>query len=109
MDRRSSKRKIVSIIGELISNGNHYKGHIENVSENGIFMNIANTKSAVDFIPSVTPEVRFKLPSGNVLNLQCEIKWLHTYKTTSHGLMNSMGMEIKDPPVEYKEFIKSLK
>lgn len=107
MDKRYVKRIVVSIKGELVVGANSYTGNIENVSDKGVFINVASTDTAVDFVPGTTPELRFQLPSGETLNLKCEIRWLHTYKT-DYGLTNSMGMEIMSPPAEYTEFIKTL-
>jgi hypothetical protein len=108
MEKRHPKRVIVSLVAELISEDKSYVGIIENLSEKGIFMKISSTNTAIGFIPGNTPMVKFQISSGETLNLRCEIRWLHTYKTPTHDLINKIGMEIIDPPTRYKEFFKTL-
>jgi hypothetical protein len=108
MGKRPSKRKIVSLNAELISGSKSYTGIIENVGVKGVFIRIPSAESAIDFVPGATPQLKFQSPSGETLNLQCEIKWLHTYKTPSKDLINKIGMEIIDPPTIYTEFFKTL-
>lgn len=106
MERRRSKRILVSLKAELISGDVSYAGIIENLSEEGIYMRTLPTKAATDFTPETKHELKFQLPSGETINLHCKVKW--SYKTPPHGLTNSVGMEIIDPPPEYKEFLKTL-
>jgi len=106
VERRRSKRKIVSLEARLVSGGVRLAGVIENLSEEGIYMRTAPTKSVIDFSPGTPLELSFQLPSGEMLNLHCNVKW--AYKTLPHGLTNSIGMEIINPPQKYKEFLKSL-
>jgi hypothetical protein len=106
MERRRFRRKIVSLKAELISGGVSYLGVIENLSEEGIYMRIAPTKNAIDFVPGTKVELRFQPSSEETLNLPCSVKW--AYKTPPHGLTTSIGMEIINPPPEYKEFLETL-
>jgi hypothetical protein len=107
-ERGNAKRTIVSMKGEFLSNGKTYTGHVGNVSKNGMFMSVFNPRTVVDFIPGTKSEVKIYLSSGKTIRLRCEIKWLHTYKTSSQGLVNSLGMALKDIPREYKEFIETV-
>jgi hypothetical protein len=53
--------------------------------------------------------LKFQIPSGETLNLNCEVIWLYTKKTPPPGFkQNNIGMEIIDPPLKYKEFFKTL-
>ena len=106
MERRSSKRKIVSIHAELISDGTSYEVFIENMSKDGIYIVTNPEKTNVDFITGKRFNVEFQTASGGILNLKCRVKW--QYKTPPHGLTYSVGMEIIDPPAPYKEFFQSL-
>ncbi len=106
MEKRYSKRIIVTLKAELISHGINYKGFIENVSENGLYIVTAPTETPASFIPDMPCEIKFQLPSGEALNLHCKVIW--SYKTPPHGLTNSIGLEIIDPTSEYIESLKNL-
>ena len=92
----------------LISGGNNYAAFIGNVSEGGAFAKTSPTTTAADFVPGTLIELKFQIPSGEELNLTCEVIWLHTKKIEAQGLINSMGMEIIDPPSTFREFLKTL-
>ena len=102
MERRDSKRKIVSISAELISDNARYAVFIENMSKDGIYIVTKPEKTKIDFTTGKKYDVKFQAASGTLLNLKCRVKW--TYKTPPHGLTYSVGMEIIDPPALYKEF-----
>ncbi len=107
MERRRSKRIILSLEAELISGDTSYDGLIGNISEDGIYMRTMPTKTSIDtFTPGTNFELKFQLPSEEKLSLHCIVKWSH--KTPPHGLTYSMGMEIIDPPPEYKKFLETL-
>ncbi len=101
---------LANAIGELISGSKSYIVFIANLSEKGIglYVGTAPTETAIDFAPRTKLEIKFQTPSGEILNLHCELKWLHTYNNPPHGITNSMGMEIIDTPPKYIEFFKTL-
>ncbi|MBI5050982.1 MAG: PilZ domain-containing protein [Nitrospirae bacterium] len=105
-DRRRSKRIIVNLRVELIFADKNYVGFIENISEEGIYMVTAPTNPAIDLTAGTALELKFQLPSGRALNLNCKVKW--AFKTPTHYLTNSLGLEIIEPTQEYKEFLKVL-
>jgi hypothetical protein len=108
----------VNIKADLISSVKTYEGFIMNLSDDGIYAVATPTKTATDFIPGNLLKVKLQnnfIPgnllkvklqnnSGETLNLNCEVKWLHTYKTSPHDLTNGMGIEIIDTPQEYRDF-----
>jgi hypothetical protein len=50
------------------------------------------------------------LPKGaRKTNLHCVIRWVHINKVPLHGFRYRMGVEIKDPPSEFRAFLKTLK
>ncbi len=106
MERRHSKRIIVNLKAELISGSVSYAGFIGNLSEDGIYLITDPTKTPVDFTPGTPLEVKFEPLTGETLCLNCMVKW--SYKTPPHGLANSIGLEIIDTPLKYKEFLKTL-
>ena len=107
MEKRRSQRTVISSKAELILGDKNYSGLVANVSEKGIFIIItAPDKTTIDFAPETTVELKFELPSGEILNLHSKIKW--SYKTLSNHITYSIGMEIIEPPLKYKEFLETL-
>jgi hypothetical protein len=106
MDARQHKRVIVTLEAELIFQDFRIASSIENLSEEGVYLITPHSKSALDFTPGTLLELRFLLPSGEKQCLNCKVKW--SYKTPPHGLTNSIGMEITDPPLSFKESLKAL-
>ncbi len=107
MELRSSKRIIVNSPAEIIAGDKRYASTIENLSVKGIYVTTAPLKFPLDFTSDMLLELRFRLMSGEKLNLQCKIKW--SYQTPPHGYTHSIGLEVIDPPLTYMEFLKSLK
>ncbi len=91
---------------ELLADGISYVGIVENISEKGLYMIVNPSKTLIDFTARTKLELKFQLPSGESLNLPCQVKWL--YKTPPHGLTYSMGMEILKQSPEYIEYFSAL-
>ncbi len=106
MELRSSKRIIINSPAEIIVGEKRYASTIENLSDKGLYVTTAPLKSPIDFSPDTLLELRFKLMSGEKLNLQCMVKW--SYQTPPHGFTNSLGLEVMDPPQAYMEFLENL-
>lgn len=102
MDARRHKRLIVNIQAELLSGDKHIRVIIENLSEEGMYV---TADSSFNSMADVPVEIRFESPAGEKLNLHCLVKW--SYKTPPHGLTNSVGMTIIDPPLTYIETLKT--
>ena len=98
----------MNLLAELFAGSESYIGAIENLSEYGIYARIFHQKKSMDLTPGTALELKLKCLSGEKLNLHCEVKWIHIYETPSHDLVNSMGMNIIDPPQKYKELIRNL-
>jgi len=108
MEKRNLLRIPVYIEADIIAGGVSYPGFIGNLSENGIYAEIAPTNTATDFTPGTTLDVEFQHPSGEELDLLCEVTWLYTKKKSPQGLINSIGLEIIDAPLKFKDFLKTL-
>ncbi len=108
MEKRNISRIIDGLDAEIISGGISYAGIIMNFSEEGLHLVTATANSAVDIAPATTLELKCKLPSGEEIILDCEVKWFQT-RTSPHGISFSLGMGIQNPPEEYKEFVKTAK
>lgn len=107
MEKRRHKRIIDNLDAEITAGDITYAGIIMNLSEDGCYMVTATSNKDVELGNHLKLKLKCKLPSGKALNMNCEVKWFQT-KTSPYGTSFSMGMEIINPPLKYKEFIKSL-
>ncbi len=105
MERRNTKRVTVNLRAERISCTKNCSVFIENLSESGIYMTTAPAKNS-EYILGTELDLELELNSGKIINLNCHVKW--AVDNTPEALTNSVGLEIIDPPSEYKEFVKSL-
>lgn len=107
MERRLSQRIPVTLDAYFSSGGKTYTGLIENVSREGVeYLMVSSIQATKDFKPEKMIELYFQIPSGQTLNLNCEVKWL--LKASQNDKLLTLGMKIIDPPQEYKEFINTL-
>ncbi len=80
---------------------------MENLYKYGVYIRNTPDEEVVNCNHRESLEVELQLPSGEKLNLLCRVKRFNIDKTQSHGLTNSISMEIIDPPLKYKEFFKT--
>jgi hypothetical protein len=89
----------------VIMNGKNYEGVISNVSEEGVSSTITTyIKTDEEFTPQKNISLNFKLPSGDSVELTCEIRWYLRPKEKEKNLM--LGLYIMDPPSVYREWIQ---
>ena len=105
MERRLSTRKTVKLKAERLSCTGKCSVFIENLSETGIKMITAPHKEN-DFAPGKDLDLELELASGDVINLNCSVKW--SYDDPSRDQSSSIGLEIISPPQEYKKFIRAI-
>ena len=106
--RKLTARTPVRLKAKIISGGETYPGSIQNVSESGIGYFIESViKAEKDFAPKKMIEVNFQTPSGETVNLDCEIIWCSRKKPDDKRL--TIGIKIIKPPQKYKKFAKNLK
>ncbi len=107
IDRRLSQRKSAHINARVFSGGRTYNGFIGNVSEEGVEYLLTSTiKAPKDFTPEKIIVLNFQIPSGETINLYCEVKWF--LRTSPYGKTLTLGLKIMDPSPIYKEFVKTL-
>ncbi len=106
MERRKARRLTVNLKAERISCIKDCAVFIENLSETGIQMITAPAKNSKLFVAGSDLELKLKTSEGKTIKLQCNVKW--SYDNSTEDLTNSVGLEILDPPREYREFIKDL-
>ncbi|TNF54847.1 PilZ domain-containing protein [bacterium] len=107
MERRRSERIQVRLKAERISADNGHSVFIENMSESGICMITAPSTHSVSFHPGSEVVLKLEFSTGETLDINCRVVWSYQ-KTPPDGLTNSVGMEIIEPPLKYKELIKTL-
>ncbi len=105
MERRRAKRHTVKLKAERLSCTHNCSVFIENLSERGIHL-ITTPPEKKDYITGSEIDLRFELKSGDEIKLNCNVKW--AYNNSSQDMTNSVGLEIVDPPAEYREFLKTL-
>jgi len=107
MEKRTSKRHLIGFKAELLYGGKSYAGVVENISEKGLYVISCSLNKTIDFTSGSELNIKYQLFSGRVVDLRCEVKW--SYKTSSHGLTYSMGMEILKQSPEYIAYYSALK
>jgi hypothetical protein len=98
MEKRLSKRIAVGYKAEIIYEGKSFECVIENLSSTGAYIITALTGAETNFKPQETLELKFESRPGEIINLQCRIKW--SEKTPPHRLTNRIGLEILNPSWE---------
>ncbi|MHA2219366.1 MAG: PilZ domain-containing protein [Candidatus Hodarchaeales archaeon] len=105
-EKRSCQRINVFLTGEFLINDENIPALIEDLSLNGIYIKLSPCNSSIDIPVGQEHELKFKLPSGEVLNYNCTVKWL--CKALPHNVVTCIGSEIMNPTQKYKEFLCSL-
>ncbi|MEW6599930.1 MAG: PilZ domain-containing protein [Nitrospirota bacterium] len=104
MERRRARRVTINLKAERISCINNCSVFIENISETGIYIITAPGKKNT-YVPGSELDLELELSSGKTINLNCNVKWAEDSKEDES---KSVGLEIINPPAEYKDFIKTL-
>ena len=111
--KQQFKRYNVNLVSIVSSDATSYAGFIKNASEEGLayetysFASTLKKLSAKKLI-----DLMLKMPSGETLNFNCEIKWSSLLASPWPLPLNystiNMGMKIIDPPLQYREYVKTL-
>jgi hypothetical protein len=75
VERRRSPRVDFKLKAKAISKTKGYQGSIENFSREGM-MNVIPHGQLIEMLPGATIGISFQTPSGETLNLECEVKWI---------------------------------
>lgn len=103
MERRIAERVSVSYRAELIYNEKSYAGIIENISKRGLKVITFSTVHRAHFKTGSMLELKFQTDSGDILNINCKVKW--SSKISPDGLINRVGMEILNHAWEWGDVI----
>ena len=100
------KRYNVNLVSIVSSDATSYAGFIKNASEEGLAYETYSYASTLNKLSrKKTINLMMKMPSGEMLKMKCSIKWLSKHSTWS---LFKMGMKIIDPPMKYREYVKTL-
>ncbi|MEN8265219.1 MAG: hypothetical protein ABFR82_17370 [Nitrospirota bacterium] len=125
MGNRLCEKIITNLYAKITIDSKTYNGYIENLVQEGAeylmtcLINVSReitderiyemhfkvpSRDPEYFQPKKTAEVHFQTPSGETINLICELLWFSVSQYDSRTEV--LGMEIINPPIEYKEFFK---
>lgn len=107
MERRRFKRKKIHLRAERLSGDESRAVFIEDISEYGIQIMTAPAKSIIEFSPGTPVDLKFELSSGKTINLLCTVRW-SLHNAPPNDATTSIGMEVMNPPLRYREFVKNL-
>jgi hypothetical protein len=106
--RKLTARTPVNLTAKIVSKGETHPGFIQNVSEDGIGYLLESVFEVdKDFAPKKKLSINLQIPSGETLNLNCEIIWCSRKSPDDKRL--SIGLKIIKPSQKYKKFAKKLK
>jgi hypothetical protein len=103
MKKRLRTRVPCGFKSSIIAGDKTYKGKVENISEEGM-LNVAFPV----FSPGEKILLNLRNSSGKHFSLDCDIKWTHLNRNSLFTIKYKMGLKIKNPPREYREFVKYL-
>ncbi len=106
MKKRASKRISVRLDGTFISSNTHCMAYIRNVSDLGVNAIVSPIRCQGDFEKETDHELKVNVPSGETITLHCMRKW--SASISPQGVTKEVGLEIIDPPAEYKKFLTTL-
>lgn len=99
-------KKIVDFKAKVILGNDSYPGNIKNISEDDIFLVASPIIPSNKVVQGSELKLRFSSSSSETFDLNCKIKC--SYKTPPHGMTNSMIIEVSDPSMQYKNFLRTL-
>ena len=100
------KRYNIKLLSIVSSDAANYTGFIKNASEEGLAYETYSFASTLKKLSTKkVVNIMLKMPSGEILNLNCAIKWSSEHSPWS---LFKMGMKIIDPPLKYREYVKTL-
>ena len=114
--KRSYERFSVNLNSVITTGFRNYLGFIENVSEEGLaYIRVERdtfTHTLKEFVPEKIINIILVVSDGETLNLNCQIKWSSLLSSPwpipEDYPTLGIGMKIINPPVKYKEYLKTL-
>jgi hypothetical protein len=107
MERRRANRLSVNLQAQRISGDEKHTVFIEDISESGIHIITAPSIAYKKYTPGMEINVRLQISPKEKITLHCKTRWSY-HKMPPEKEVDSIGLEIIDPPLKYIEFIKAL-
>lgn len=108
MNMRKHKRFVVTLNANISFGEKTYKGVIGNISEEGILSSLTTSITTDEnFLPQKHVGMSLDLPTGETVDLNCEIRWFLRPSEQRKTIM--LGLYIIDPPSEYTAWLKKFK
>jgi hypothetical protein len=107
MERRKAKRVSFSLKAERISGDEKNSVFIEDISEHGIHIITSPSAAIRKYTTGGEIDLKLELSSGMKILLHCITRWAY-HKLPPDGEVDSIGLEIVDPPVEYIKLIRAV-
>jgi hypothetical protein len=103
-------RKAVQFSTQLIIGDERYDGFVINISAHGVgmFVNTSFPESTINCTRGSVLGLELETPTGELLKLQCEVRWIRIQESPSEGLITSMGMQVIAPPPTFIELFNNL-
>lgn len=108
IEKRQQRRINFKLNAEVTYNSKRAHGVVKNFSETGMCKVIFSEKGVINFYPGEMIVICITIPSGQEVQLECEIKWVRVQKGSPLFLKYSVGAKILNPPPAYTEFIQVL-
>jgi len=106
MERRRHKRIYVHLKAVIMVDDQTYDGYIENISESGIgYLMSTPGRFKDDYLSNKRIELNVQMQPGKTIVLHCVGTW--SKKGLGSGKTVGLGMNIIDPPPEYKDWIRN--
>lgn len=107
VEKRYNERMPCHLNARIVSEDKTYDGFIENASESGIGYLITSSVPLRDELEiNDNVELHFQISSDDSINLNCEVVW--TKRGLFSGKTIGIGINIINPPSEYKKWIRNL-
>jgi len=105
LENRISKRIPVSFEAHLTWGDKTYRAFITSISEKGLYVIAPSGEKDFTSRDKSSVIVKFFASPGNLLELRCKEIWSDS-DITEHSTQ-TIGLEIKNPPVAFKEFYRA--
>ncbi len=107
MERRRHKRIYVHLKATITVDDQTYEGYVENISEIGIgYLMSSPGRFKDDYLSNKSIELTMQMEPGQTIVLNCVAAWAK--KGLVSGKTVGVGMNIIDPPPEYKDWVKNI-
>ncbi len=110
MEKRQSRRFNVYFNSGFCSWNVKFTGFVGNLSENGLYMRISSSDTALNFHKLSELDLKLKLSSEEMLNLICRLVWMYEipHKYSANASAYNLGLKILGPFPEYQAFYENL-